>query len=101
MKVEYLPEFQQALQELDKSEVLLVKKKIDQLSSSPKPLGLPLRGGLHGFYKLRCGKNARLRIVYLVKSQVCLLMGLGPREKSQVYFDAQQLASKLGLNFDK
>ena len=101
MRVEYLPDFQLALLELDKSEILLVKKKIDQLSSSTHPLGQPLRGGLHGFYKLRCGKNARLRIVYLVKNEVCLLAGLGPRDKSRVNIDAQHLAARLGLNFDK
>lgn len=98
MEIKYLASFDESFAVLDKSEAILVKRTVDKLDRAHLPLGKPLKGSLKGFFGIRTGQKARLRLVYLPSGTEFVLLRVGPREDSRVYSDAQNLIEKLGLN---
>ena len=87
--VEYLPQvISKDLPRLNKEIRDLIKRKIEKLIQDPS-LGLPLRGNLSGYFKLRISKY---RVVYtIIKEQlIVLVIAVGKREKFFVYKTAEK-----------
>jgi len=89
-KVEFIPEAENDLANLDKSLKKEAGKKIDALSENPflgKPLGNKLGIDLTGFYKIYFHKK-KYRIVYRIVRdyvEVVEIFGLGKRDKEEIY----------------
>ena len=99
-KVEYLPEANQDLKNLDGSQRLLVLKAIKKVQQNPisiyeggygKPLGNKNGSDLSGFLKVKL-KSAGLRVVYKVVRQddKMLIIVIGARADEEVYGIAQK-----------
>lgn len=99
-EVEYLPEANQDLKNLDGSQRLLVLKAIKKVQQNPisiyeggygKPLGNKNGSDLSGFLKVKL-KNAGLRVVYKVVRQddKMLIIVIGARADEEVYGIAQK-----------
>ena len=98
--VEYLPEANQDLKNLDGSQRLLVLKAIKKVQQNPisiyeggygKPLGNKNGSDLSGFLKVKL-KSAGLRVVYKVVRQddKMLIIVIGARADEEVYGIAQK-----------
>ena len=99
-EVEYLPEANQDLKNLDGSQRLLVLKAIKKVQQNPisiygggygKPLGNKNGSDLSGFLKVKL-KSAGLRVVYKVVRQddKMLIIVIGARADEEVYGIAQK-----------
>ena len=99
-EVEYLPEANQDLKNLDGSQRLLVLKAIKKVQQNPisiyeggygKPLGNKNGSDLSGFLKVKL-KSAGLRVVYKVVRQddKMLIIVIGARADEEVYGMAQK-----------
>ncbi|MDD6081491.1 MAG: type II toxin-antitoxin system RelE/ParE family toxin [Oscillospiraceae bacterium] len=99
-EVEYLPEANQDLKNLDGSQRQLVLKAIKKVQQNPisiyeggygKPLGNKNGSDLSGFLKVKL-KNAGLRVVYKVVRQddKMLIIVIGARADEEVYGIAQK-----------
>lgn len=99
-EVEYLPEANQDLKNLDGSQRLLVLKAIKKVQQNPisiyeggygKPLGNKNGSDLSGFLKVKL-KSASLRVVYKVVRQddKMLIIVIGARADEEVYGIAQK-----------
>jgi mRNA interferase RelE/StbE len=89
-RIEFIPEAETDLEELDKSLRREAAKKIDALCENPffgKPLGNRLGIDLTGFYKIYFHKK-KYRIVYRISGdriEVIELFGIGKRDKEEIY----------------
>jgi mRNA interferase RelE/StbE len=89
-KIEFIPDAENDLENLDKSLKKEAGKKIDALSENPflgKPLGNKLGIDLTGFYKLYFHKK-KYRIVYRILRdyvEVVEIFGIGKRDKEEIY----------------
>ena len=99
-EVEYLPEANQDLKNLDGSQRLLVLKAIKKVQQNPisiyeggygKPLGNKNGSDLSGFLKVKL-KSAGLRVVYKVVRQDDKMLNIviGARADEEVYGIAQK-----------
>ena len=99
-EVEYLPEANQDLKNLDGSQRVLVLKAIKKVQQNPisiyeggygKPLGNKNGSDLSGFLKVKL-KSAGLRVVYKVVRQddKMLIIVIGARADEEVYGIAQK-----------
>ena len=99
-EVEYLPEANQDLKNLDGSQRLLVLKAIKKVQQNPisiyeggygKPRGNKNGSDLSGFLKVKL-KSAGLRVVYKVVRQddKMLIIVIGARADEEVYGIAQK-----------
>ena len=99
-EVEYLPEANQDLKNLDGSQRQLVLKAIKKVQQNPisiyeggygKPLGNKNGSDLSGFLKVKL-KSAGLRVVYKVVRQddKMLIIVIGARADEEVYGIAQK-----------
>ena len=99
-EVEYLPEANQDLKNLDGSQKILVLKAIKKVKQNPlpiyeggygKPLGNKNGTDLSGFLKVKL-KSAGLRVVYKVvrRDDKMLIIVIGAREDEEVYGIAQK-----------
>ena len=100
LEVEYLPEANQDLKNLDGSQRQLVLKAIKKVQQNPisiyeggygKPLGNKNGSDLSGFLKVKL-KSAGLRVVYKVVRQddKMLIIVIGARADEEVYGIAQK-----------
>jgi len=89
-KIEFIPDAEDDLANLDKSLQKEAGKKIDALAENPflgKPLGNKLGIDLTGFYKLYFHKK-KYRIVYRILRdyiEVIEIFGIGKRDKEEIY----------------
>lgn len=103
-KIEFIPDAENDLENLDKSLKKEAGKKIDALSENPflgKPLGNKLGIDLTGFYKLYFHKK-KYRIVYRILRdyvEVVEIFGIGKRDKEEIYkLVARRLKKLLSRN---
>lgn len=89
-KIEFIPDAENDIENLDKSLKKEAGKKIDALSENPflgKPLGNELGIDLTCFYKLYFHKK-KYRIVYRILKdyvEVIEIFGIGKRDKEEIY----------------
>jgi mRNA interferase RelE/StbE len=99
-KITFLPDAEKDFDNLAGSLKKQAAKKIDALSGNPflgKPLGNKLGLDLTGFYKLYFAKK-KYRIVYRLMGEcieVIEIIGIGKRDKAEVYKMAAQRLIKL------
>ncbi len=96
-KVEFLPEAAREFEALDGSLKRVVAKQIDKLAERPElgePLGKRMGIDLTGYRKTYFGKKG-YRIVYEILRDrlVVLIIGIGKRERAEIY---QEVARRLG-----
>lgn len=96
MRTKHTSFFTAAVWRLDGSERHLVLKTVRKLERSDEWLGKRLHGELHEARSLRTGHNNRLRIVYLEKTGVGLLLTVGARKDLSVYSEAANVLRELG-----
>ena len=110
-EVEYLPEANQDLKNLDGSQRLLVLKAIKKVQQNPisiyeggygKPLGNKNGSDLSGFLKVKL-KSAGLRVVYKVVRQddKMLIIVIGARADEEVYGIAQKESLIITFNYSE
>jgi hypothetical protein len=97
MKTRHTSFFTAAIWKLDSSERQLVLKTVRKLELSNEWLGKRLHGELHEARSLRTGHKHRLRLVYLEKTGVGLLLTVGARKDLEVYSEAANVLRELGL----
>ncbi len=97
MKTRHTSFFTAAIWKLDSSERQLVLKTVRKLELSNEWLGKRLHGELHEARSLRTGHKHRLRLVYLEKTGVGLLLTVGARKDLAVYSEAANVLRELGL----
>jgi mRNA-degrading endonuclease RelE of RelBE toxin-antitoxin system len=97
MRTRHTSFFTAAVWKLDGSERYLVLKTVRKLELSNEWLGKRLRGELHEARSLRTGHNHRLRLVYLEKTGVGILLTVGARKDLVVYSEAANVLRELGL----
>jgi mRNA interferase RelE/StbE len=99
-KITFLPDAAKDFDNLAGSLKKQAAKKIDALAENPfiaKPLGNKLGLDLTGFYKLYFAKK-KYRIVYRLmgeRIEVIEIIGIGKRDKAEVYKMAAQRLKKL------
>jgi len=99
-KITFLPDAEKDFDNLAGSLKKQAAKKIDVLAENPllgKPLGNKLGHDLTGFYKLYFAKK-KYRIVYRLIGEhieVIEIIGIGKRDKAEVYKMAAQRLNKL------
>jgi len=99
-KITFLPDAEKDFDNLAGSLKKQAAKKIDALAENPlfgKPLGNKLGHDLTGFYKLYFAKK-KYRIVYRLIGEhieVIEIIGIGKRDKAEVYKMAAQRLKKL------
>lgn len=100
-RVEYLPEVEKNLKDLDKSQRILVLKAIKKVQQDPlptgygKPLGNHNGSTLSGFLKIKL-RASGLRVVYQLQKteSAMLVIVVGVRADDEVYEIAQKRATK-------
>jgi mRNA-degrading endonuclease RelE of RelBE toxin-antitoxin system len=97
MRTRHTSFFTAAAWKLDRSERHLVLKTVRKLELSNEWLGKRLHGELHEARSLRTGHNHRLRLIYLEKAGVGILLTVGARKDFAVYSDAANVLRELGL----
>ena len=106
-KLEYLPEAEKDLKDLDGSQRILVLKAIKKVQQNPlpvdeqgygKPLGNHNSTNLTGLLKIKL-RSAGLRVVYQLRhtESSMLVIVIGIRADEEVYDIAQKRAHKHGL----
>ena len=106
-KLEYLPEAEKDLKDLDGSQRILVLKAIKKVQQNPlsvdeqgygKPLGNHNSTNLAGLLKITL-RSAGLRVVYQLRhtESSMLVIVIGIRADEEVYDIAQKRAHKHGL----
>lgn len=106
-KLEYLPEAEKDLKNLDGSQRILVLKAIKKVQQNPlpvdeqgygKPLGNHSGTSLAGLLKIKL-RSAGLRVVYQLRrtESAMTVIVIGVRADEEVYELAQKRASKHGL----
>ena len=106
-KLEYLPEAEKDLKDLDGSQRILVLKAIKKVQQNPlsvdeqgygKPLGNHSSTSLAGLMKIKL-RSAGLRVVYQLRhtESSMLVIVIGIRVDEEVYDIAQKRAHKHGL----
>ena len=105
-KLEYLPEAEKDLKNLDGSQRLLVLKAIKKVQQNPLPIdehgyGKPLgnhSSSLAGLMKIKL-RSAGLRVVYQLRrtESSMMVIVIGVRADDEVYEMAQKRANKYGL----
>lgn len=106
-KLEYLPEAEKDLKDLDGSQRILVLKAIKKVLQNPlpveengygKPLGNHNKANLSSFLKIKL-KSTGLRVVYklLRTKDTMLVVVIGVRADEEVYELAQKRAIKHSL----
>lgn len=98
-KVEFLPEAAQEFKSLDGSLKKMAAKQIDKLVEGPEigePLGKRMGIDLTGYRKIYFSKKA-YRIVYEIQRQrlVILIIGIGKRERAEIYKEVAERLRKL------
>ena len=105
--LEYLPEAEKDLKELDGSQRILVLKAIKKVQRNPlpvdeqgygKPLGNHNGTNLAGLLKIKL-RSAGLRVVYQLRrtESSMMVIVIGVRADEEVYDIAQERANKHGL----
>lgn len=76
------------LPKLDNKVSKIIKKKIERLKNNPL-LGLPLRGKLAKFYKIKVSKY---RVIYEIRDEylIIVIIAIGKRDNLFVYKIAEQ-----------
>jgi len=82
-----LEEAKEDLRDMDGAIKRRILKELKKLQIAPKEYGLPLRGELHGFYKLRVGDY---RVVYRVDEEKKYVICLIIQHRRQVYQEARK-----------
>jgi mRNA interferase RelE/StbE len=101
-KITFLPDAEKDFDSLAGSLKKQAAKKIDALAENPflgKPLGNKLGRDLTGFYKLYFSKK-KYRIVYRLmgeRIEVIEIIGIGKRDKAEVYKMAAQRLKKYSV----
>ena len=106
-KLEYLPEAEKDLKDLDGSQRILVLKSIKKVQQNPvpvddqghgKPLGNHNSTSLAGLLKIKL-RSAGLRVVYQLRrtESSMMVIVIGVRADEEVYELAQKRAAKHGL----
>ena len=106
-RVEYLPEAQKDIRDLDGSQRILVRKAIQKVSGNPlssaeggygTPLGSKGGTNLTGFLKIKL-KGIGLRIVYktIQTEDTMLIVIIGARADDEVYEEANHRVKKHSL----
>lgn len=106
-KLEYLPEAEKDLKNLDGSQRILVLKAIKKVRQNPlpvdeqgygKPLGNHNDSDLAGLLKIKL-RSAGLRVVYQIRrtETSMIVIVIGVRADEEVYELAQKRAGKHGL----
>lgn len=106
-KLEYLPEAEKDLKDLDGSQRILVLKAIKKVQQNPlpvdkqgygKPLGNHSSTSLAGLLKIKL-RSTGLRVVYLLRrtESSMMVIVIGVRADEEVYELAQKRANKHGL----
>jgi mRNA interferase RelE/StbE len=98
-KVEFLPEAAREFDALNGSLKKIAAKQIDKLPDRPElgePLGKRMGIDLTGYRKIYFGKKG-YRIVYEVRKQrlVILIIGIGKREREEIYREVSDRLRKL------
>lgn len=98
-RIEFLPEAAREFEALDGSLKKIAAKQIDKLVERPElgePLGKRMGIDLTGYHKIYFGKKA-YRIVYEIQYQkvVVLIIGIGRREKAEIYPEVAQRLQRL------
>jgi len=98
-EVKFLPEAAREFEALDGSLKKLAAKQIDKLAEKPElgePLGKRLGIDLTGYRKIYFGKRG-YRIVYEIQRQklVILIIGIGKRERAEIYREVAQRLNRL------
>jgi mRNA interferase RelE/StbE len=99
-KVEFLPEAAREFEALDGSLKKIAAKQIDKLAERPElgePLGTRMGINLTGYRKMYFGKKG-YRIVYEIQRQklVILIIGIGKREREEIYRDVARRLRQSG-----
>ena len=106
-KLEYLPEAEKDLKDLDGSQRILVLKAIKKVQQNPlpikeqgygKPLGNHSSTNLAGLLKIKL-RSAGLRVVYQLRrtESSMMIIVIGVRADEEVYEIAQKRANKHNL----
>jgi mRNA interferase RelE/StbE len=98
-KIEFLPEAAREFDALDGSLKKIAAKQIDKLTEKPEigePLGKKMGVDLTGYRKMYFGKKS-YRIVYEIQGHklVVLIIGIGKRERAEIYKEVAQRLSRL------
>lgn len=98
-EVKFLPEVAREFEALDGSLKKLAAKQIDKLAEKPElgePLGKRMGIDLTGYRKIYFGKRG-YRIVYEIQRQklVILIIGIGKRERAEIYREVAQRLNRL------
>ncbi len=93
-RVEFLSEAAREFEALDGSLKKVTEKQIDKLAERPElgePLGKRMGIDLTGYRKIYFGKRG-YRIVYEIQRQklVILIIGIGKRERAEIYREVAQ-----------
>ena len=97
-KLEYLPEAEKDLKDLDGSQRILVLKAIKKVQQNPLPLGNHSSTSLAGLLKIKL-RAAGLRVVYQLRrtESSMIIIVIGVRADEEVYEIAQKRAIKHNL----
>lgn len=98
-EVKFLPEAAREFEALDGPLKTLAAKQIDKLAEKPElgePLGKRMGIDLTGYRKIYFGKRG-YRIVYEIQRQklVILIIGIGKRERAEIYREVAQRLNRL------
>jgi mRNA interferase RelE/StbE len=98
--IDYLPEAEKDLIDLDNSVKIQILKKILKVSEHPKSdgHGKPLAGSLSGCYKIKFQSIGK-RVVYkLVETDgIMLIIIISARADNEVYIEAEERLKKYNL----
>lgn len=99
-RIEFLPEAAREFEALDGSLKKIAAKQIDKLTERPelgKPLGKRMGIDLTGYWTIYFAKKG-YRIVYEIqrKEVVILIIGIGKRERAEIYREVAKRLRRLG-----
>ncbi|HJD67570.1 MAG TPA: type II toxin-antitoxin system RelE/ParE family toxin [Rickettsia endosymbiont of Bembidion lapponicum] len=93
-KIELAPNAQRQLKKLSKQLQLTIVKKLEELKTTPLPVGIKKLSGMDNLYRLRIGNY---RVIYQVEHKILLVLILKIGDRNEVYDNLKSLSNKLSL----
>ncbi|HJD55500.1 MAG TPA: type II toxin-antitoxin system RelE/ParE family toxin [Rickettsia endosymbiont of Pyrocoelia pectoralis] len=89
-KIELAPNAQRQLKKLSKQLQLTIIQKLEDLKTTPLPVGIKKLSGIDNLYRLRIGNY---RVIYQVDHKILLILILKIGDRKEVYDNLRVLPS--------
>ena len=90
-KIELAPNAQRQLKKLPKQLQLTIIQKLENLKTTPLPVGIKKLSGIDNLYRLRIGNY---RVIYQVEHNILLILVLKIGDRKEVYDNLKAVSKK-------